>query len=119
MGKSVADRVREYFEEIGDEDALTADGFDEAVVGVSQQFNTELVAYDYDKVIEILMQDMSYEDAVEYYNFNIIGAWVGNRTPAFIRFFRSVKASGMNAEEEVQLPLSLQDAPGDGGEGDA
>ena len=43
------------------------------------------VAYDYDKVIEILTEDMSYEDAVEYFEFNIIGAWMGETTPLFIR----------------------------------
>jgi hypothetical protein len=27
---------------------------------------------------------MSYEDAYEYYNFNIVGAWMGDNTPVFI-----------------------------------
>ena len=43
------------------------------------------VAYDYDKVIKILMEDMSYEEAVEYFDFNVIGGWVGDSTPVFIK----------------------------------
>jgi hypothetical protein len=45
-----------------------------------------VVAYDYDKVIKILMVDgCTYEEAVEYHEFNQIGAWVGGKTPAFVK----------------------------------
>jgi hypothetical protein len=46
-----------------------------------------IVAYDYRKVIEIFAEDMEYEEAVEYFDFNVIGAWVGEGTPIFIEMF--------------------------------
>ena len=27
---------------------------------------------------------MTYEEAVEYFEFNVIGAWVGEQTPMFL-----------------------------------
>ncbi len=43
------------------------------------------VLYDRSKCIEILMRDgCTYEEAVEYFEFNVSGAWVGDRTPGFM-----------------------------------
>jgi len=54
-----------------------------AFMGTARQFNTEVALYDYEKVIEHLMEDMSREEAVEYFEFNVVGAWHGDDTPAF------------------------------------
>jgi len=70
-----------------DEGALFADGFDDALVGVGQQFNNVIAVYDYERCIEILVNDshdMSDEEAREYFEYNVIGAYVGERTPVFI-----------------------------------
>jgi len=65
-----------------------ADGFDDAFVGttISAFGRNQVALYDYDKCIMILMHDnhMTEEDAIEYFNFNVIGSWVGNGTPIFI-----------------------------------
>jgi hypothetical protein len=67
-------------------DLLKADGFDEAILGVVQRMGVQAICYDEDKVIEILMKDgMTYEEAVEYFDFNIAGAWVGESTPFFLQ----------------------------------
>ena len=67
-------------------DLLKADGFDEAILGVVQRMGIQAICYDQDKVIDILMEDgMSYEEAVEYFEFNIAGAWVGESTPFFMQ----------------------------------
>ena len=72
-------------------DALTADGFDDAIIGIAHRFSNVAVAYDWDKCIEILMSpqhgEMSYTDALEYFTFNTIGAWVGENTPVFVEVF--------------------------------
>ena len=61
---------------------LFADGFDEAIIGIARQFSSqEFVAYDRAKCIEILMRDMTEDEAEEYFEFNVIGAWVGPGTP--------------------------------------
>ena len=64
------------------------DGFDDAFMGVGMSFSQDKMAvYDYDKVIEILVNEdeMTYDEAVEYFDFNIIGAYIGKETPVFIK----------------------------------
>ena len=75
---------KEIEETYQDTPLLFADGFDKAIVGVSQQFNSLSVAYDKSKCIEILKKDMSEDEAMEYFDFNIVGAYVGEHTPSFI-----------------------------------
>ena len=71
--------------EVGEEEMLLADGFDEALVGTARRVNGKLIAvYDSRKCIEILAREMSIEDAEEYFAFNVEGAWVGEGTPVFI-----------------------------------
>ena len=65
-------------------DLLKADGFDEAIIGVVERLGTQAICYDTEKVIEILMRDMSEEEAWEYFQYNIAGAWVGEHTPFFL-----------------------------------
>jgi hypothetical protein len=82
-------------------DALTCDGFDDAIIGMAERINLgPVVAYDVEKMIQILMKDMEvdeeeleegetienkkYEMALEYFYYNIQGAWMGEFTPVFI-----------------------------------
>jgi hypothetical protein len=67
-----------------EETALTADGFDDCVIGLAYQFNQPLVIYSKQKIITQLMKDMSEEDALEYFDFNIAGAYMGDSTPLFM-----------------------------------
>ena len=70
------------------EDVLIADGFDDAVIGIEPL--TMRVVYDIDKVIEILMdQGMDHDEAIEYYELNIVGAYVGEQTPLFVNTYAS------------------------------
>jgi hypothetical protein len=59
---------------------------DAAIVGVVRRIGLEAVCYNTDKVIELLMEHdkMSYEEALEYFEFNMIGSWVGEHTPVFL-----------------------------------
>ena len=67
------------------EDMLFADGFDEALIGYMERAGMPSIAcYDKFKCIEILADDMSYEDASEYFYFNVLGAYVGENTPCFL-----------------------------------
>lgn len=78
--------IREALAEI-DEGILTADGFDDALLGYAERCGQPVLAvYDRDKCIEILMKrdGASYEEAVEFFEFNVVGAWVGERTPLFL-----------------------------------
>ena len=76
----------QLLEEINPE-ALLADGFEDAYIGVCEVFNRPpLAAYDRDKCIEILMErdEMDRDEAEEYFNFNVSGSWVGENTPVYI-----------------------------------
>ena len=69
-----------------DSDALTLDGFDEALIGFGTQFSHDVAIYSYDKCIDVLVaQGMTAEEADEYMEFNVAGAWVGNNTPVLLR----------------------------------
>lgn len=70
------DKIIQQYE---DETFLKADGFDEAIIGVDE--TTMRLIYSVKKCIEILMRDISEEDAIEYFNFNIKGAYMGEKTP--------------------------------------
>ena len=72
---------------------LLADGFEEAFVGVAHRACQEdVAAYDYDKCIAILCErdGMEYDDAVEFFSFNTLGSWVGDKTPIFIKTMSSI-----------------------------
>lgn len=66
---------------------LYATGFEDALIGVGYQFNTQLAVYDWDRCIAILMErdHMDYDEADEFMNFNVTGAWVGKNTPVFVK----------------------------------
>ena len=69
------------------DEILLADGFEEAFAGVVESFGTEPKAcYDKWKCYDILMDrdGMSFEEADEYFQINVAGAYVGKRTPVFI-----------------------------------
>tara|TARA_Y100000589_G_scaffold91718_1_gene86361 strand:- start:6888 stop:7148 length:261 start_codon:yes stop_codon:yes gene_type:complete len=64
-----------------DEEILTADGFDNAVIGIDDK--TMRVIYSVTKCIEILMTEMGMgmEEAVEFFEFNVKGSELGEKTP--------------------------------------
>ena len=66
---------------------LLADGLEEAFIGVVHRFgfSEPVAAYDREKCIEILMRDGgNRQEAEDHFEYNIIGAWVGDQTPVFI-----------------------------------
>ncbi|HET6886625.1 MAG TPA: hypothetical protein VFH87_01755 [Candidatus Udaeobacter sp.] len=77
-------RIREWVAEYN-EDALLADGFEEAIIGIAERCSQPpLVVYDAEKCIEILERDMTRDEAEEFFSFNTLGAWCGEHTPLFL-----------------------------------
>jgi hypothetical protein len=71
-------------------EALLLDGFDDAIIGIAERINLgPVVAYDVEKILEIMRtrDEMTYEEAYEYYEFNIKGAWMGDYTPVFVEVY--------------------------------
>ena len=68
-------------------DLMKLEGLDEAIIGACLTWNkdelAERVVYDGNKIVELLTTDgeMSVEEAQEYIDFNIIGAYHGPETP--------------------------------------
>jgi hypothetical protein len=84
--------TREELDDILQEhECVVADGLMSALVGVCYGADLETKAvYDIAKCIELLMVDgMTYEEADEFFDFNIMGAYMGIKTPIFARFVES------------------------------
>lgn len=63
-----------------DEEFLKADGFDDAIIGVDEM--TMRLIYSVKKCIDILMAEgLTEDDAMEFFDFNVGGAYVGEKTP--------------------------------------
>ena len=71
--------IESIVEQYDNEEFLKADGFDEAIIGVDE--TTMRLIYSVSKCIEILMREMSQEDAIEYFGFNVSGSYMGEKTP--------------------------------------
>ena len=70
-----------------EERMVKADGLDEAILGTGGRINMdEVLIYSYDKCVQIFMDKdkMTYEEAIEWMEFNVVGAWWGPKTPIFI-----------------------------------
>jgi len=59
---------------------------DAAIIGVATRIGLEAVCYDLNKVICLLVDHdgMTEDDAMEYIDCNMRGAWVGEHTPVFL-----------------------------------
>jgi hypothetical protein len=68
-------------------EALKADGFDDAIIGIASRCGqNDLIAYDVSKILMVLQErdGMTEDEAQEFFEFNIIGAYMGENTPIFI-----------------------------------
>ena len=93
---SKVDQINEFAEEL-DEDLLFLGieprDFEEAIIGIVHRFGANpIVSYDYDKVIKIFENQFKesgsedpYQDAIEWFDFNVIGAWHGDATPCYVK----------------------------------
>ena len=73
MQEMTHDEVKDLLCELGYEDAVVFEDpeYDAAIIGVTEDSN---VIYSYEKMIEVLMKEMSYEDAVDFISYNTIRA---------------------------------------------
>ena len=78
--------IQDYCLTYFDESVILADGFELAFLGCGYSFSGSYAIYHMGTCIEILEQrdGMSYDEAEEYIEFNVIGAFVGDRMPVFL-----------------------------------
>jgi hypothetical protein len=75
-------------EEYLDDDAMVMEPreqFDKCIIGVT--YYGDKVVYSTEMILQALMEDneMTDEEALEYFEYNVIGAYVGEGTPIYIR----------------------------------
>ena len=70
-----------------DERLVKANGLEDAIIGVGSRMNMpDVLIYSYNKCVKIFMEKegWTHEEAVEWMDFNVVGAWVGETTPIFV-----------------------------------
>jgi hypothetical protein len=80
--------ILEHLAEYGEEALLMEprSEYDNCIIGVGHRFHDgPLAIYSCERIIAVLQADgMDEEDAVEWFDFNIIGGWNGAGTPIFV-----------------------------------
>lgn len=76
--------LKDLFERLNG--AVRLNGFDDAILGTATSSTLDLVlAYDYQKMLVILMeQGMDRDGAIEFFEFNILCLYAGDKMPVFI-----------------------------------
>lgn len=57
-----------------EDDAIRFTGLDEAIIGYDHR---GLLVYSYEKMLDVFMQDMTEEEAVEWIDYNVLGTNAG------------------------------------------
>jgi hypothetical protein len=69
---------------MNDSEALRVDGFNDCIIGTD--YKKLRVVYSIERMLQILIdrEGMSMEEAMEYFSFNIGGAYMGEMTPMYV-----------------------------------
>lgn len=109
----------ERIEEWAKQEILSADGFDDAIVGLARRSDLVVVAYSVDKMLQIMVDGgISQEDAREYFEYNIVDAWVGENTPVYIEDYKDfVDVEAKIEDNESRQSAQDSDEPEEGDTG--
>ena len=83
MNKQDLDQI---VQDMGDE-IMLMDGFEEAFIGFSRRCGQPtLASYSFDKMVDVLIErdSMDPDEAMEYIEYNCVGAWMGPMTPVVV-----------------------------------
>ena len=80
------DVFKRYLNDCNEEALVLPPEYSPALVGVGHQFTKSLAVYDSAKVIKVIMErdNVTEEEAKEFFEYNIQGAYVGEHTPLFL-----------------------------------
>jgi hypothetical protein len=85
MERTKLDEIVEYWKTIDqDVEILKADGYDDCVLGYDYSWDgTIRLIYSVKQIIDKMIKEdgMTDEEAVEYFEFNMRGSYVGEQTP--------------------------------------
>lgn len=77
-------KLDDIVEQWADVEILKADGFDDCVLGYDYNWDGVIrLIYSVDKIIKKLVKKdkMDIDEAIEYFEFNMRGSYVGEKTP--------------------------------------
>ena len=76
-------------EELEANECIIMDGYDDALIGISYGIESCAAVYDVDLCIESLINkdNMTEEDAEDFFVFNTLNCYVGQKTPIFIKTY--------------------------------
>ena len=65
---------------------MFADGYDKAIAGVVWDGERTRVVYETEGILKILMDrdKMTYDEAAEFFDFNVAGSYMGVYTPLYL-----------------------------------
>jgi len=77
----IFDAILDRYEDLEGHETLKADGLDDAIIGIDD--NSMRLIYSVTLIFKILTEndEMTQEDAMDHFNYNIAGAYVGPYTP--------------------------------------
>tara|TARA_R110000868_G_scaffold261278_1_gene519367 strand:+ start:1051 stop:1290 length:240 start_codon:yes stop_codon:yes gene_type:complete len=77
---------------------MRPDGFNDAIIGY--EHNSGNWVYDKEKMISIAVNEMSmsHEDAIEHLEYNVWGAYIGDKTPIYVQL-----ASGDEIDDLIEM----------------
>ena len=86
------------------------DGLDDALLGIVTRCGQEhpIAVYERNAVLRVLSRDMAFDDAVEWIDHNINGAYIGEHTPFMLdlaprrRKHRPVKTVVVDVNTEIE-----------------
>ena len=78
--------IKERLSDLYGEELLFADGFDSAIIGVAGGHDSQRVVYCYATMVESCMEEfgMTYDDSIEWIEYNTIGSYMGRHTPIYV-----------------------------------
>jgi hypothetical protein len=77
-------KLNDIIEQFPDEEILKADGYDDCVLGYEYGWDGAIrLIYSIKKIINKLIKEdwMSPDEAIEYFEYNMRGSYVGEKTP--------------------------------------
>lgn len=76
------DRLQIILDQFPDESFLVMEGHNNAILGVEAQ--RMVLAYSVKQILKNLQKDMTRSEALEYFEFNMAQAHMGEKTPVYV-----------------------------------
>jgi hypothetical protein len=85
--------ILNFIIESEEDDFLRVDGFDDCVIGSCEKDHHLVLVYSIDAIVDKIADDdnISYEEAEEYFYYNIAYQRLGPKTPMFVNMYKSGK----------------------------